>query len=391
MHYRNRRSILSTALCLLALAGAACGDDDKKDRDTDEAPADAGGVLGDGAVSGDAGARDGSLGLDGGDASARDGASDIDAAPNTFDGATTPNEAGAGPTGDATPGTNPNGSGDAAAAGDGATGGSSGDGATGGGDAAASGGEDASSGGGGSDAAAGGSSDAAAGGGGSDAASGGSDGSTGSGSDAAAGGNDAAAGGDGSTGGSSDAGAGDAAAGDAGTCDVRDPRFGCGDTRGNLVVFDSGFTVDTTRNLVWAPVQTPLADNNESPGCGTATFDGVNEWLLPTIDQVKTLVTPCDSDCPLATATCTGEQCVRECTRTCAANAGTHPSGGYCRPELADCSVLFTVDACDIGDFSDCSEHRHWYYDPSDGKFKLVQAGQSVAGRCVAQLAAPLP
>jgi hypothetical protein len=198
-----------------------------------------------------------------------------------------------------------------------------------------------------------------------------------------------------------DASAGDAASsGDGGggtvvdgaVCDVRDSRFGCGVVRGSLVEFESGYTVDRETRLVWAPTVDPLSDNQESDTCDAATFDGVDEFALPTLDQVRTLSAGCSASCRLATDSCTGQQCNEEClAEACAAGAGPHASGGYCRPELDDCTPVFTRDACDIGDFSDCAVHQHWYFDPNTGVFRLVGLGQRVAGRCVAQIRGMLP
>ena len=189
--------------------------------------------------------------------------------------------------------------------------------------------------------------------------------------------------------------AGDAAGGsvvDAEVCEVRDRRFGCGVVRGSLVEFQTGYTVDRETRLVWAPKVDPLSDNQETDTCNAETFNGVDEFVLPTIDQVRTLTAGCSASCRLASESCTGQQCNEEClAEACTAGGGPHASGGYCRSELVDCLPMFTRDSCNIGDFSDCSVHQHWYFDPSTGVFRLVGEGQRVAGRCVARLRGMLP
>jgi hypothetical protein len=107
---------------------------------------------------------------------------------------------------------------------------------------------------------------------------------------------------------------------------------------------------------------------------------------------VRSLTAGCAASCRLATDTCTGRQCNEACeSAACEQGRGPHASGGYCRPELSVCSPVFTRDACDIGDFSDCTVHQHWYFDPQTGIFRLVGVGQRVAGRCVAQVRGTLP
>jgi len=176
----------------------------------------------------------------------------------------------------------------------------------------------------------------------------------------------------------------DGALADAG-CSVQDPRFGCGQVRGTLVEFASGYAVDRAAGLVWAPLVPMQSDNDHSEGCGDATFTGVGEFALPSVDQVRSLAAGCEASCQLASRTCVGTACNEACA-PCAAGAGPHPNGGYCRPELAECSPIFTRDACDVGPRADCDQHQHWYYDPTTGVFRLVSAGMKVAGRCAARI-----
>lgn len=173
-----------------------------------------------------------------------------------------------------------------------------------------------------------------------------------------------------------------------GPCDIEDPRFGCGRVSGTWVQFDE-YSVDRATGLVWAPVNADQSDNQHTEGCASPGFEGVGEFMLPTIDQVRTLAAGCEPSCELSSS-CTGEACQSGC-EACTGGQGPHASGGYCRPELEQCSPIFTRNACDLGPRAGCDVHRHWYYDPATGLFDLVEPGMLVNGRCVAEITGELP
>jgi hypothetical protein len=378
---RSRRTVRSALWSLSFVACVACGDDDKRRRDEDESLAttdaaspdgSAGATVGDAAQRDAATARDGAVATDGAAADIDSATLDNDASGR--DSATAPSDSD-GATGADTEDAAANGSGGQTGGDGGAV--AEGDAASSAPDAGASAAEPDAGSASVGDASTGGATPG-------DAAT---DAEVASGDAAAS--SDAAVGSDAAA--SSDAGA----SSDAARCDVTDSRFGCGVQRGSLVEFANGYTVDRDTRLAWGPVVDPLSDNDQSVGCGSATFDGVDEFALPTIDQVRTLAAGCDARCELATDSCTGRRCNEACeseaARSCGEGEGRHASGGYCRPELTLCEPMFTRDACDIGSMSDCTVHQHWYYDPQSGIFRLVRAGQQVAGRCVARITGDLP
>lgn len=171
-------------------------------------------------------------------------------------------------------------------------------------------------------------------------------------------------------------------------CDIEDPRFGCGRVSGTWVQFDE-YSVDRETGLVWAPVNPDQSDNQHTEGCANPDFEGVDDFMLPSIDQARTLAAGCDPSCELSSS-CTGEACQSGC-EACTVGQGPHASGGYCRPELEQCSPIFTRDACDLGPSAGCAMHQHWYYDPATGLFDLVEPEMLVDGRCVAQITGEVP
>jgi len=191
-------------------------------------------------------------------------------------------------------------------------------------------------------------------------------------------------------------------AGDGG-CDVLDPQFGCGVGTGSWVRFANGLEVDRANGLAWVPTM-PLSGElgvNAGRGCTALSIAGIDEFDLPTIDQVRTLAAGCPASepggsCAVADATCVGPECGIDqgdgkCT-PCEVGKGPHPSGGYCRPDVAECVTAWALTACDDnGPTASCPVHRHWYYDVTTGGFGLSQPDSQLAGRCVARIAALAP
>ena len=189
-------------------------------------------------------------------------------------------------------------------------------------------------------------------------------------------------------------------AGDGG-CDLIDPQFGCGRGTGTLVRFDDGLEIDRASGLAWAPAMPASGELgvNADQGCEGLSIGGIDEFTLPTIDQVRTLAAGCPASepggsCTVAHETCVGLECgtnAQTC-KPCEVGKGPHESGGYCRPELAECVTAWSLTACDDnGPTASCPAHRHWFYDVKTGSFGLSQPNSKLAGRCVARIAAPTP
>lgn len=185
-----------------------------------------------------------------------------------------------------------------------------------------------------------------------------------------------------------------ALAGDGG-CDVIDPHFGCGRQTGDWVRFESGLEVDRASGLAWAPVQAPSGAHGEDAAhyCQDLNLQGISEFSLPTIDQVRTLSAGCESarpggGCRVAHGSCVGPECAAgDACRACEPGKGPHASGGYCRPELGECVNAWALTACDdLGPSGNCPSHRHWYYDVQTGSFALAELPTQLSGRCVARM-----
>lgn len=188
--------------------------------------------------------------------------------------------------------------------------------------------------------------------------------------------------------------------GDAG-CAVSDPQLGCGEEKGAFVRFDNGIELDRTTGLAWAPVQMVSSAHGDEAEryCDELSLAGVDTFTLPTVDQLRTLAAGCaDSatggSCKLAAESCVDYSCGIEpdsCS-ACEVGKGPHASGGFCRPELADCVNTWSQNSCDDkGATEGCPTHRRWYYDGLVGSFALSQAGSPIHGRCVVRIATAAP
>lgn len=177
---------------------------------------------------------------------------------------------------------------------------------------------------------------------------------------------------------------------------VLDPRFGCGQQTGSWIRYPNGLEIDLASGLAWAPAQAPSGAHGDDAWhyCQGLSIDGISEFELPTIDQVRTLAAGCaDSvvggSCRVAHEDCIGPECgTGDACKACEAGKGPHASGGYCRPEVGSCVTAWSLSACDSnGPTASCPTHRHWYYDVQTGGFGLSEVGSSLSGRCVARLA----
>jgi len=196
-----------------------------------------------------------------------------------------------------------------------------------------------------------------------------------------------------------DAASADAAAGDGG-CDLDDPRFGCGRVSQNddWVRFDNGLEIDRETGLGWSPTLSGVTDDELVSICDQLSLSGLADFRIPEIRDVRTLAAGCPQTLPEGVCQVqTGAQ--PRASTGCgpcnpAVNAPPHASGSYCRPEVPDCALLWTLTHCGPND-SDCPTHEHWFYIPSTGAVELHGYGTPVAtsarGRCVARAPEPLP
>lgn len=179
-----------------------------------------------------------------------------------------------------------------------------------------------------------------------------------------------------------------------GGCDIVDERFGCGTVDGDWVRFDSGYELDRTRKQLWSPPRATRSDDELYQECQALVHGGIDGFNLPTMNQIRTLAAGCATtqlggSCPLETDVCIKSSCGLDETacKACEPGKGPHASGGFCRPELGECTAMWSLDYCDdLSHGGDCTTHRHWYYDVKTGGFALADEGAVLAGRCVATL-----
>jgi len=177
------------------------------------------------------------------------------------------------------------------------------------------------------------------------------------------------------------------------TVEVMDPQLGCGHRKGPWTRYDIGIETDDVTGFAWTSLLDVWNDEELDVVCRTLTRGGLTGFHIPTIEEVRTLAAGCPQTLPEGTcevrgnapgdkgATCGG----------CEPGRGPHASGGYCRPELPDCLLLWNTNHCEN---DACGGHQHWFYAPETGAIGLralqsspvTAAVEGARGRCVLKL-----
>lgn len=175
--------------------------------------------------------------------------------------------------------------------------------------------------------------------------------------------------------------------GDEATVDSLDPVRGCGHRTGDWTVYDDGTEVDHLFGLVWYVWPGPIGYAAFFEACDELELGGRSDWRVPTIDETRTWAAGCQDTVPEGSCPIEHEQCLDEacgigaggnCT-PCTGGQGPHPHGGYCRPEIRTCTVLWTDSPC-----TDCSNGEVWFYGVSNANFTRGQPTGGRRGACVA-------
>jgi len=167
------------------------------------------------------------------------------------------------------------------------------------------------------------------------------------------------------------------------------PTYGCGHTRpatmaggADWIEFVNGLHVDLMTGYGWYQVSGSLARTQASTWCNNHSVSGLSDFVLPTIDQVRTLADGCAPQesggaCPLADPSCLSEACGKDspCTN-CTGGAGPN-NGAYCRSNVPLCFGSHTTSTC-----SDCGGNE-WRYNVSNGHFSTNSPSQQVGSLCV--------
>lgn len=195
---------------------------------------------------------------------------------------------------------------------------------------------------------------------------------------------------DGSTPASGDAGAPPCGDTDPDTLEIVDPALGCGHRKGPWTHYDLGLDIDETTGLVWSSLLDVWNDEELDVTCRGLARGGLAGFRIPTIEEVRTLAAGCPQTLPAGACAVRGNVRAEYACTGCEAGRGPHESGGYCRPELPDCSLLWTANYCED---DHCGGHQHWFYAPDTGAIALrpllpaaAMAVEGALGRCVTTL-----
>ncbi|MBN2495171.1 MAG: DUF1566 domain-containing protein [Deltaproteobacteria bacterium] len=149
--------------------------------------------------------------------------------------------------------------------------------------------------------------------------------------------------------------------GDDGTADRCSVPYGCAHDRGSWTLYDSGWLEDRDTGLGWSPFVTDMTLEDAVEYCSELSLGGIEDWRLPDVDQVRTLIAGCPgteagSSCPLDDPDCLGSACGAgaDC-ESCQGGAGPN-DGLYSKPGFfPDVSVIRSISGC-----SDCAGEQSW-------------------------------
>lgn len=169
-------------------------------------------------------------------------------------------------------------------------------------------------------------------------------------------------------------------------------------TAGGWLSFDSDVGVDRKTGLAWTKVELAPGefDAQLRKKCAALEKGGLDNWKIPEMVEVRTLAAGCAATA--ADGACTVKQegvpaseaadpatVAKDCTCD-DAKAGPHTGGGYCRPEVPDCSTRWTDTH--FGD-EHGPQHKHWFYDVKTGSIVLAgyetEMAKTAVGYCVTE------
>lgn len=198
------------------------------------------------------------------------------------------------------------------------------------------------------------------------------------------------------------------AAVDAGpVCSVIHPQFGCGIASGEWVKFEKGLSVDRRTGFAWYPVVLGKdaegrdeTDDALELKCKALSVPGVSGFRIPEIKDVRTLAAGCAKTLPTGPCAIQSGRYNAQAGGDCACTGiarGPHASGGFCRPEVADCETIWTATFCGshsqgcVGD----ADHKHWFFDVKTGAIVVsgyeTELAKQAKGRCVSTEQVELP
>jgi hypothetical protein len=158
---------------------------------------------------------------------------------------------------------------------------------------------------------------------------------------------------------------------------VSDPVFGCGlswdlveDPGGDWIEFDSGLHFDTDTGTAWIHPSDGSYDlATLQAECADFEFEGITDWIVPTIDDTRELAFGCAPTNPGGSCRVTDPGCISQaaCGFCDSCLGGTRSSGRsaddlYCRPNARICDNLRTSSAC-----TDCAIASTWEYGITNG------------------------
>jgi hypothetical protein len=149
---------------------------------------------------------------------------------------------------------------------------------------------------------------------------------------------------------------------------VQHPSFACGFSRSvggeRWVSFNSGVELDPESGFAWLR-QGFLTVAEGTSACAALNVGGVSGWRLPSIDEVRSLISGCAGAeaCALSDPSCLRMSCGTTCS-TCRGSEGPN-AGAYCRPVVPICSEVHTRSRC-----TDCPDPSfEWTYGPVNGNY----------------------
>ncbi|MET0341403.1 MAG: hypothetical protein ABW252_10390 [Polyangiales bacterium] len=174
-------------------------------------------------------------------------------------------------------------------------------------------------------------------------------------------------------------------------CDVTHRELGCGTGAPDAgwVRFDRGAQVDTRTGSGWVSVTLTDAElRNTDPDdalekkCKALVVPGLGKLRIPEIEDVRTWAAGCAKTEAAGSCTITTDRANAAEAEGCRCDPpvarGPHTSGGFCRPEVAECETLWVTTFCHP---HDCTSHTHWFYDVSTGSVVLGDYKSDIARR----------